>query len=428
VNPVASRTAAIVQRFTGGSTSGVLLRLLLAIVAICYSAVLGAFSQPPAEVVLVVAGFAGLFLMVLAGISEQIPRWYAPVACVVAVLGGVVAASTNFSGWFLFGTAGVVLLGRPQIQPIFAAIGWAAGGITLVALQVYGEPDVETLLWNSVAVVGVLLLGLTRRSAVIRREQQAELVERSRQLEQRSLELIEQTERTQAETARAAALQERNRIAQDLHDLLAHSLGGLVVQLDAADAVLTAGGDQQQVAARLRSSRQLAVEGLREARAAVRELRTDDAPTGENVADAVAAVVNGPVGVQLGLVLDIVGEPRPIPYQPAQAFAAVAREAITNINKHAPGSRATASLIFTGPEVRLEMINALGAGSDPAGDDLAGSGAGFGLDGMDRRMADVGGDFHAGVEGSRWVVTASWRDPSDAKAGAHAGDPKEHTA
>lgn len=397
--------------------SGVVLRLLMAAAVTwysVYSGLLGALSHSFAESVLVVVALAGVFVLVLVAWSDQPPRWSFPLAALVCILGGMIAASTNFTGWFLFGMGCVVLVGRPQAPLPLTALGWGAGAIVMVALQVRQNPHTAVLVWNSVAVLAVLLLGITRRQAAIRRQQESQLVERSKQLEQRSLELIEQTERTRSETSRAAALEERNRIARDLHDLLAHALGGLVVQLDAAEAVLAAGGDQQQVAERLRTSRQLAVEGLRDARAAVRELRSDEQPATDSVTDAVAAVINGPVGMQLGLTLDIVGEPRQIPYGIAHSFAAVAREAITNINKHAAGGRCSASLIFTGAAVRLELINALTApGSKHT--DLARTGGGFGLESMQRRMTEVGGSVRAGAEGGRWIVTADW--PGEGVAG-----------
>lgn len=411
---VPSVRAAVAQRLRSNQIVGVLLRLLMAIAALWYSVILGAFRHSVAESVLVAVAMAAVLALFYSGFADAAPAWSFPLAAVVCVLGAVIAASTNFTGWLLFGIGCVTLVGRPQVPYLLAAVGWGAGAVTMVTLQVRQNPTTAMLIWNSVAVLGVLLLAVTRRQGAIRRLQQAELIARSRELEQRSLELIEQTERTRSETSRAAALEERNRIAGELHDLLAHALGGLVVQLDAAEAVLDAGGDQQQVAERLRTSRRLAVEGLRDARAAVRELRTDERPATDSVADAVAAVINGPVGIELGLSLDVVGDSRPIPYETAQAFAAVAREAITNINKHAAGGRATASLIFTGPAVRLELINALvdrprpGPGHDDLADDLARSGGGFGLESMQRRMKEVGGSVRAGAEGGRWVVTADW--------------------
>ncbi|MBO0811332.1 MAG: hypothetical protein J2P23_04715, partial [Microlunatus sp.] len=193
---IGSSRAAIAQWLHSVSSGRALLWLLMAVAAIFYSAFLGAFNQSPVEIGLVVAGLAGLVVLILTGQGEQPPRWTFVVAAALCVLGPVVSTSTNFTGWFLFGMGSVVVIGRPQAPYLLGALGWGTGAILMVALQVGRNPNTATLLWNSVAVIGVLLLAITRRQGTIRRRQEAELVERSRQLEQRSLELIEQTERT----------------------------------------------------------------------------------------------------------------------------------------------------------------------------------------------------------------------------------------
>ncbi|WP_327089775.1 histidine kinase [Nonomuraea sp. NBC_01738] len=86
---------------------------------------------------------------------------------------------------------------------------------------------------------------------------------------------------------RAAALDERARIARELHDVLAHSLGVLRVQLEVADALLTEKKDLEGAAERVRRSLKLATEGLVEARSAVAALREDIPP----LPDALAALV-----------------------------------------------------------------------------------------------------------------------------------------
>src|SRR6185312_3428342 len=77
------------------------------------------------------------------------------------------------------------------------------------------------------------------------------------------------------ERARTAALAERSRIARDIHDVLAHSLGGLVLQLDAVDALLES-GKTAEAAGRVKAARGLAADGLDEARRAVDALRDPD--------------------------------------------------------------------------------------------------------------------------------------------------------
>jgi signal transduction histidine kinase len=204
-----------------------------------------------------------------------------------------------------------------------------------------------------------------------------------------------------------------------------------VVQLDAADAVLQAGGDPQDVAGRIQTSRRLAVDGLREARNAVRELGRDEHlgdGAAVDLADRFEIIVDGPVGRQLKIDFDLLGDPRPVPAAVATAFGAIAREGLTNINKHAPGAPASATLLYGPDTIRLEMINAVRSEepgrpasptvearrpdpppADPAvRTDLSASGAGLGLAGMVRRMAEVGGSLQAQQVGDRWQLTARW--------------------
>jgi signal transduction histidine kinase len=91
-------------------------------------------------------------------------------------------------------------------------------------------------------------------------------------------ELVAERVRADAERDRAAALAERNRLGREMHDVLAHSLGALSVQLDAADALLQAGDDPDKARELVQTARGLAVQGLDETRQAVHALR--DAPVG----------------------------------------------------------------------------------------------------------------------------------------------------
>lgn len=331
----------------------------------------------------------------------------------MAIVGALLNFQTSFAGWLLLVVAALGLLGEPQVdQRIGIVVMVVAGLINGTAGLVTGQG------WSPVVIglagtTGVGVGAYSRRVNRQRRASEQALVQRSKELEQRSLQLIDQTEKARAETARAAALEERGRIAREMHDLLAHALGGLVVQLDAADAMLSSGVDPATVSQRLRISRQLAVDGLRDARAAVRELQVDEhAAADVDLVAAVSAITGGPVGIQIGIVLEVVGEPVLAPQRVAQAFAAVAREALTNINKHAPGARASASVIFEDGETRLEVINERGDGEEG---ELAATGSGFGTQTMARRMSDIGGSLTAGRSGDRrWMVVAQWHDQPEA--------------
>ncbi len=104
----------------------------------------------------------------------------------------------------------------------------------------------------------------------------------------------EQSRRLLTEQARGAALAERTRIAREVHDVLAHSLGGLAIQLEVADALLSGDGDldagaRAAVLQRVRTAHDLATAGLEDTRRAVHALRVDAPP----LPDSLAALAAG---------------------------------------------------------------------------------------------------------------------------------------
>ena len=97
---------------------------------------------------------------------------------------------------------------------------------------------------------------------------------RSQRAEQAEL-LLAQTQRSHEEQLRAARLEESTRIAREIHDVLAHALAGLTIQLEATSALIEQGADRTDVLARVQRAHELASEGLRETRLAVGALRGD---------------------------------------------------------------------------------------------------------------------------------------------------------
>jgi len=158
-----------------------------------------------------------------------------------------------------------VLLGRLASlpEPSGRLILWLFGyceACTLVGCLLWHRTAIETL--GSVGMVLLMtVLGLNRRQYQLR----------ARQAE----ELLAQTRLAQQEHSRAAALDERARIAREMHDVLAHSLGALTVQLDVAEALLEKGSAEQAVE-RVRRANRLARDGLAEARDAVAALRREE--------------------------------------------------------------------------------------------------------------------------------------------------------
>lgn len=371
----------------------------------------GAVGGPLWIAVLSALGLAAMYVLVFLR-NRPLDGWPISMIVVMMLCGAAVAPFVNFLPMYLVVIGGIILIGQPQL-PLRISVPLITGPGLILVISTYLASHSWLKVFSSLLGYAVVaLIGATRRQSRQRDLQSRELVSRSLELEKSSLELekrsrelIAQTERTRQEMARAAALEERGRIARDIHDVLAHSLGGLVVQLDAAEALLTERADLDAAAHRLRDIRQLAVDGLREAKNVVNELQE---PAGERPVDLgaeLAMLLNGPVAAQLGLELDILGEPYPVPSPVASAFTSVAREAVTNLNKHAPGGPGKMTVIFEPTTVVTELVNAL---TDPHHGPLTGSGAGLGLPGMQARMAEVGGSLTAGRQGDRWVVHAEW--------------------
>lgn len=259
-------------------------------------------------------------------------------------------------------------------RPIVAAgIGVAAA--FAVSTWWFDRPDswyFSQLLWTSVLVA----FGLNRRQYEVQ----------VRQTEQ----LLEQTRRAQSEHTRAAALEERGRIARDLHDVLAHSLGALSVQLELAEALLDERGDTEGALDRIRRSRRLAVQGLSEARNAVAALRADDVPELPQALAALAEQHEADHGS--AVLLTVAGPAGRLDSGATVALLNAAREALTNAARHAPGQRVAVELRNG---VRLTVRNK-----------GATAGEGFGLAGMRERLALVGGTLTAGPDGDDWLVVA----------------------
>ena len=248
-----------------------------------------------------------------------------------------------------------------------AAVGAVALIVSVLLLGTPGSIIAEGLL----AMVAALLGGASRR----------QYRDRAAQAEA----LLGERMRADAERDRATALAERNRIGREIHDVLAHSLGALSVQLEAADALLDDGTDAAAVRPLLQQARRFAVEGLSETRAAVHALRDEPVALTEQLTALAQAD---------GADLTVTGPSRPLPPQAALALYRAAQEALSNARKHAPGAAVSLCLTFAAATTVLLVTNGPSPATDPNGD-LSRSGSGFGLRGMRERIELLGGEVLA---------------------------------
>jgi signal transduction histidine kinase len=255
--------------------------------------------------------------------------------------------------------------------------------VVMVALSVLASGQgVGNISLGTVAIVG--FLAAAGRKQYLLRAEEAEL------------RLVD-AERAREEHALAAALAERANAAREIHDILAHSLGALVLQLDAMDAILSAEHpDNARVIALLGRARGLAVGGLNEARQAVGTLRNDTPPLIDGLRQLVDAGTPGST-------LEISGTQRPLSTKAIVALRRTAQEGLTNAAKHAPGSVAKVELAFLPTEVVI--VSDSGGDHHAAPGVLAQTGGGYGIEGLRERAELLGGTLTSGPSGDGWHVT-----------------------
>ncbi|MGW5513758.1 sensor histidine kinase [Nocardia africana] len=331
-----------------------------------------------------VAAYAGW--LVFAVVESRSPR-VATVALTWCALSSaaVVGPAPDISAFIMLCAAASVLAQQFRSATRIILLGFAAQVAVLIAGCAAAGKGVGDMLTYIGVLVILFLLGVYRR--------QHRLRVRQTQL------LLEQTRRAQDEQARAAALDERARIARELHDVLAHSLGALSMQLEVAELLLDERGDIPGALAHVRRSHRLARDGLIEARGAVAALRGDVPPLPDAVRELVESYRRDH---RMTVELRCDGPARPVDSGAAVSLVRTLREALTNAAKHAPGRPVRVALEFAAGDVRLSVRNAFAEQSnrEPM------PGGGYGLTGMRERIALAGGTLSSGVADGEWVVTA----------------------
>jgi signal transduction histidine kinase len=180
--------------------------------------------------------------------------------------------------------------------------------------------------------------------------------------------------------------------------VLAHSLGGLVLQLDAVDALLDS-GKIDDAHARVTAARGLAADGLDDARRAVDALR--DPETSADLAGAIEDLVVTHRSLGGAAALTVSGEAGVLSPDGAGALRQAALEVLSNARRHAPGRHTGLVLAWTRDAATLTASTPLASGA-PA----SGSGGGRGLHGLRERVEALDGTASWAVRDGAFVVTA----------------------
>ncbi len=360
-----------------------------------------------------VAGAAGwsLWLATLPPIRARRPGWD------LLYMGGLLAfmaALTALSPFFAFMAFGAYV----QASYLKGAWRWTAVGATaaIVAYAQLGGRFAE-FGWGwllaylaLVAINGGLVGGLTYLTVLTAQQSEGrkrtivELAEANRKLADTMEENAGLHEQLLAQAREAGVLDERQRLAREIHDTLAQSLTGIVAQLEAADA---ADGEPAARRRHVHTARDLAREGLSEARRSVQALGPASLEHAHLPAALAELAERWAQTAKVELSVETTGQPRPLLADLEVTLFRVAQEALANVGKHAQAGKVGITLSYMDDVVVLDVCDD-GVGFAASGDSANGSGTGFGLRAMRQRVQVVAGRLDVeSTPGEGTAVSAS---------------------
>ena len=204
-----------------------------------------------------------------------------------------------------------------------------------------------------------------------------------------------------SELGHQALLEQRQRIARDVHDLVAHSMTVVMLHLTAARLALQR--DPAEAAATLAETERLGRQALTEVRRVVEVLRADDAaPDGAPLpgVDDLPGLVSRLGAAGMAVELEMAGDRARLSPSTGLALFRIAQEALSNAARHAPGARVQVRLDVLDGEARLAVRD----WSEPAAGGVGAAAAGHGVAGMRERAMLVGGTLRAGPADPGWLV------------------------
>jgi signal transduction histidine kinase len=314
---------------------------------------------------------------------EGRPRdsWLPWLLGIIAAVSGVLCMSHN--GGLIVLLACIAALVAGGDTAFGTALAVAGAGIlgVMVGAIAFGT-NVAELIGYPVTILSGLFIGRHRHAYRVQAEQAAELLARTSQL--------------QVQQRRADVLDERTRIAREIHDVLAHSLGGLGIQIQAARAVLTDTGDIDKALEVLGNAQRMASDGLVETRRAVHALRTDALALDDELRN-LAATHGSQHRTTVDFAVD--GTPRELPPVATMALLRVAQEAFVNAAKHAAYQPIMLRVAYAPDAVRLTVSNPVATAANGSDPELATVDSGYGLTGMRERLLLIGGTLDVGRHG-----------------------------
>ncbi len=303
----------------------------------------------------------------------------------MAVVGAAALIGLQGNGAAFLGVFPAVCMAALALPVRLSALvaGVAAGAVSAAWLA-NGHAAIAGIVLNDFGILAFYLLSLFARQL--------------RESNQRAGLLLSELEQTRAAQTQAAALAERQRLAREMHDVLAHTLSGLVLNLETARLLSRQAGTGQQVGDAIDRACRLGKAGLEEARRAIGMLHEDALPGPERLPDLAAEFSDG-TGVPC-TVATTGDNQRDLGTDGRLTLYRVTQESLTNIRKHADADRVEIHLAYepSGTRLTIEDFESCERPSVPAGE------TGYGLSGMKERAELLGGTLTAGPTGGGFLV------------------------
>ena len=297
---------------------------------------------------------------------------------------------------------------------------WVMTVLTLIPVWIWTGPDWVYPAVNSGLFAALVVLDLAGRW---RRDRRALAAQTERAARQAALAERE-TERAEQETARRAVLEERARIAREMHDVVAHRMSLIAVQAETAPFRLA--GVEDPVRAEFAALSEAARQALTEMRGLLGVLRTSDPGARPELGPQprladLPELIEGArrAGATVSFSMDGAGAATPgaspiediaVPDGVGLCAYRIVQESLSNAGRHAPGAAISVTVEAKHGSVRVNVVNGSAMARQRQDN---GTGHGHGLAGMRERVALLGGSLQAGPEaGGGFAVHAAlpWGD------------------
>lgn len=320
--------------------------------------------------------------------------------------------SIAYPAWVALGHPTHELQSLPTIAAMFALGAWDRPlwirmlGLITPAWMVVGGTlywDAELLELTFIAVFFVVVWAL----GVLIADRRA----RTRALETRTREL----EEARQELAERAVADERSRIARELHDVIAHAMSVITVQAGVGAHLADRRSDPAVEALGVieRTGRE-ALEEMRRMLTVLRESDAGESPLGPQptLAD-LPGLVEQVRQADVQVAFTTSGSRRELSPGLELAVYRIVQEALTNVVKHASGSRAQVTVSYDPASLEVEVVNGLGSNGSVRRKEEHG----LGLRGMAERIALYGGHLETSTDANRFRITARFplEEPDDAR-------------